>query len=146
MTANEGQATEVVRPLLSEVLTLSDEALVAFVDFVRVNNPKFTRDPVIIRRVFTAYLMSDGPTNPDSHEVAGVGPMTNLVRLICPRSGTPMRRYELGVFLCEDHNLCGPCGCTPGDQGDCWCERPDGAETTDPSTWPPAATEEADRG
>lgn len=46
-------------PLLTEVLTLSDEALVAFVDFIRVNNPTFTRDPAIIRRVFTAYVMSD---------------------------------------------------------------------------------------
>lgn len=48
-------------PLLTEVLTLSDAALVAFVDFVRVNDPKFTRDPAIIRRVFAAYVAADVP-------------------------------------------------------------------------------------
>lgn len=48
-------------PLLTEVLTLSDEALVAFVDFIRLNDPASTRDPAIIRRVFTAYVMSDIP-------------------------------------------------------------------------------------
>ncbi len=51
-------------PLLTEVLTLSDQALVAFVDFIRLNSPTFTRDPLIIRRVFAAYVMSDIP--PDS--------------------------------------------------------------------------------
>lgn len=34
---------------------LSDEALVAFVDFARLNHPQFTRDPAIIRRVLMAY-------------------------------------------------------------------------------------------
>lgn len=48
-------------PLLTEVLTLSDEALVAFVDFIRLNSPTHTRDPAIIRRVFTAYVISDTP-------------------------------------------------------------------------------------
>ena len=48
-----------VAPLLTEVLTLSDAALVAFADFIRLNHPSFTRDPAMIRRVFTAYVISD---------------------------------------------------------------------------------------
>jgi len=52
-------AVESGAPLLTEVLTLSDEALVAFVDFIRKNDPKFTRDPAMIRRVFAAYWTSD---------------------------------------------------------------------------------------
>jgi hypothetical protein len=56
-------------PLLTQVLTLSDEALVAFVDFIRLNSPTFTRDPAIIRRVFTAYVMSDIP--PDEGRTSG---------------------------------------------------------------------------
>ena len=52
-------STPPASPLLSEVLTLSDAALVAFVDFIRLNSPEFTRDPLIIRRVFTAYVMAD---------------------------------------------------------------------------------------
>lgn len=47
-------------PLLTEVLTLSDAALIAFVDFIRLNSVEFTRDPAMVRRVFTAYVVSDG--------------------------------------------------------------------------------------
>ena len=50
---------ETLPPLLTEVLTLSDESLIAFVDFIRHNNPTYTRDPDTIRRVFTAYAMDD---------------------------------------------------------------------------------------
>lgn len=51
--------SETQAPLLTEVLTLSDSALVAFVDFIRLNNSALTRDPAIIRRVFTAYVVCD---------------------------------------------------------------------------------------
>lgn len=46
-------------PLLTEVLTLSDEALIAFVDCIRLNAPRLTRDPNIVRRIFAAYFASD---------------------------------------------------------------------------------------
>lgn len=57
-------------PLLTEVLTLSDEALIAFVDFIRLNDPASTRNPGIIRRVFTAYVTTDEPRTWDA--VGGV--------------------------------------------------------------------------
>lgn len=54
--ASAGELTEEVR---GEVLNLSDPALIAFVDFIRINETKFTRDPAMIRRVFAAYASSD---------------------------------------------------------------------------------------
>lgn len=41
---------------MTESLELSDEALLAFVDFLRLNN---IRDPAMIRRVFAAYVRGD---------------------------------------------------------------------------------------
>lgn len=58
------QSSEQEAWVLTEVLTLSDPALIAFVDFVRLNNPALTRDPRIIRRVFAAYCLSDDPARP----------------------------------------------------------------------------------
>jgi hypothetical protein len=43
---------------------LSDETLLAFIDWVRLNDPRFSRDPAVVRRVFTAYAVSD-PGGPD---------------------------------------------------------------------------------
>jgi hypothetical protein len=38
---------------------ISDAALTAFIDWVRFNDARFTRDPAMVRRVFTAYADTD---------------------------------------------------------------------------------------
>ena len=48
---------------------ISDEALMAFVDWCRMNHGRFVYDPVLVRRVFDAY--AGLPTMPEEDDGQG---------------------------------------------------------------------------